>query len=245
MILTCAHCLTTVKSGRKFTYNEEYWVQPSVKLEKSGKWSNTGRIPVTLFKYHVENDWALLTRKDGGVFGYFSTIDMQASELGSSLPDVQNVDVLHCPVKLLVTNFDKYVDEYTLKCNRLLNNAVQIQSSHHLYYNNSGITRGSSGGAVHISGSHLLFALHCERICEVEFDAEDQSKKIQDVKGKRVKSEEFPYEGVQKLKKAKTSCDSESIVRSVASGNEAQGKAIIISKHPRLMHYIEEINKQP
>ncbi len=245
LILTCAHCLTKVKSGRKLTYNEEYWVQPSVKLETSGTWSNTGRILVTLFKYHVENDWALLTRNDGGVFDYFSSIDMQACELGNSFPDVQTVDVLHCPVKLLVANFDEYVGEYTLKCNCLLSNAVRIQSSHHLYYNNNNsITRGSSGGAVHIAGSHLLFALHCERVGEVEFDAE-QCEKFQDVKGKRVESEAFTYEEVQKLKKpkcTKTSCDSESIARSFDSCKEGLGKAIVISKYPRLIHYIQEIN---
>ena len=249
LILTCAHCLTAIstRTRRALIYNEQYWVQPNIKLERSGIWSGTGRIPVTLFKYHVENDWALLIRTDddGAYFEHFAAIDMTPSTLGESqLPLINTVDVLHCPVKLLVGNFETHAEEYTLRCSRRVNSVVQSQSSHHLYYDSSGITSGSSGGAVHVSGSALLFAMHCERIGEVPLEVE-QSKKIEDPEGKRVDSEEYPYEEVADqpvAKKARKASDSESIVRSVASGNEGQGRAIIVSQYKRLTNYISEIN---
>ncbi|RYE55214.1 MAG: hypothetical protein EOP48_10685 [Sphingobacteriales bacterium] len=247
LILTCAHCLTSINAGRtrgSLIYNENYWVQPSVKLERSGSWSSAGRISVVLFKYHVENDWALLVREDGGYFEDFADIDMAPSH--GNTPRFDTVDVFHCPVRLLLGNFQTHAGEYVLGCNRSVNNAVQSHTSHHLYYESRGLTRGSSGGAVYLSGSIHLFAMHCERIGEVDYE-EEPSENIQDPKGKRVSSEEYPYDKVvgplPPAKKAKKACDSESVVKSLASGNEGQGRALIISQYPRLIYYITEINK--
>lgn len=248
LILTCAHCLTTIETGRTrgspLIYNEVYWVQPSVTLERDGKWSCDGRIPVVLHKYHVENDWALLVRADEGRFEDFANIDKGPAR--GEIPPFDAVDVFHCPVKLLIGNFQTHAEEYVLRCNRSVRNAVLSHSTHHLYYDSRGLTQGSSGGAVHLSGSSLLFAIHCERIGEVDM-AEERRENIRDPKGKRVSSEEYPYEEAvgPVPKKAKKTCDSESIIQSLVSGNDGQGRAFIISQYPRLIHYIAEENNVP
>lgn len=60
---------------------------------------------------------------------------------------------------------------------------------------------------------------------------------------KLVKSEDDPYQQVMNPPKRQKSCESETI-RSLSGGNQGQGRAIIVAKFKRLMHYLHEIESQ-
>jgi hypothetical protein len=251
-VLSCAHSLALASDSSKmstrgksfFVYVEDYWIQPSVSIGVDGKWNNDERIPVKLYKFHPDNDWALFVRADGNEFTSFAKIDMTPSTLPPrTLPNVSKpMVILHCPVGLL-HNFTERCGEYTVSCNKTMNCVIQSQSSHHIYYEGSNLVRGSSGGAVQWVDSNLLFAMHCEVINEAMFDEEYQNKEIA-YTSKLVISEDDPYPQVVNPPKKQKTCESETI-RSLSGGNQGQGRAIIVSRFKRLIHYLEEIEQLP
>lgn len=161
-----------------FIYVEDYWIQPKFSIDIDGKWNGDGRIPIKLYKFHPDNDWALFIRTDGNEFSSYATIDTFPSTLPpNTLPNVSSpVVILHCPVSL-VLNFTNQVGGYTVSCNRKLDCMIQAQSSHHIYYESSNLVRGSSGGAVQWAGSNLLFTMHCEVINEAKYDEDEEKKR--------------------------------------------------------------------
>ena len=251
-VLACAHSLALVDDPTKrstkrksyFIYVEDYWIQPRVSMSIDGKWNNNERIPIKLYKFHSDHDWALFVRIDGKEFTSFASIDMSPSTLPPhTLPNMSKpVVVLHCPVSLLL-NFTEQVGEYTVSCNRKIDCMIQAQSSHHIYYEGTNLVRGSSGGAVQWADSNLLFAMHCEVINEAKFDEEEGKKEIADTP-KLVKSEDDPYLQVAHPPKKQKFCESETI-QSLSGGNQGQGRAIVLSKFKRLMHYLQEIESRP
>lgn len=251
-VLACAHSLALADDPSKrstkrksyFIYVEDYWIQPRVSIKSDGKWDDVGRIPIKLYKFHPDNDWALFVRVDGDEFTSFATIDSTPSTLPpNSLPNVRKpVALLHCPVSLLF-NFTEQVGEYAVHCNSKEDFRIQTVSTHHIYYEGSSLVRGSSGGAVQWADSNLLFAMHCEVINEAKFDEDEENKEIAD-NPKLVKSEDDPYPSVTSPQKKQRTCESETI-RSLSGGNQGQGRAIIVSQFKRLMHYITEIANLP
>jgi hypothetical protein len=256
-VLACAHSLALIadaskrstKSRQFLMYEDQYWIQPTISITQDGNCSDFGRIPIRLYKFHPDNDWALFVRDDGLEFSYFATIDTSPSMIPpNSLPNVRKpAVVLHCPVSLL-NNFTDHVGEYMVNCNSKEDFRIQTVSSHHIYYDGGNLVRGSSGGGVHWIDSNLLFAMHTEVVNEAMFDEEEHKRDIA-ISPKQVTSEDYPYPEValsasnQATKRQKT-CESETI-RSLSGGNQGQGRAIIVSRFKRLMHYIAVIESTP
>jgi len=253
-VLGCAHSLALVadlsrrssKSRQFLMYQERYWIQPTASISADGRCSDIGRIPIRLYKFHSDNDWALFVRDDGHEFTSFAVTPSTIPP--NALPNVRKpAIVLHCPVSLL-NNFPERVGEYMVNCNSKEDFRIQSVSSHHIYHDGSNLVRGSSGGGVHWVESNLLFAMHTEVVNEAQFDEEEEKSEIAPT-SKQVTSEDYPYPEIapttptQPTKKPK-SCDSETI-RSLSGGNQGQGRAIIISRFKRLMHYVAEIESIP
>ncbi len=177
-------------------------------------------------------------------FWNFAEIDVEVAVLPPRTPlNVRRpITLLHCPVSLL-RNFEDRVGEYTLNCYVREDVRIQSQSSHHLYYDGTGLVRGSSGGAIHWLTNKKLVAMHCEILNEAVFDEDEEvPKEIAQTK-KRVGSEDDPFPAANVAgppKKKQKTCDSETI-RSISCGNQGQGRAIILAKFKKLMHYISEI----
>lgn len=250
-VLTCAHSLVLTadpskRSTRKlsyFCYVEEYWIQSSVSIDSHGNVNHDGRIPLKLYKFNVDNDWALLERADGQEFTSFISIDTSPSGISlNTIPNVRRPFVLlHCPVSLL-SNFTEQVGAYSVHCNFKEGFRIQGGSSHHIYYEGSNLVRGSSGGAIQWTDTNELFAMHFEVINEAEFDVDEVEKNIA-VTAKQVTSEDDPYQKVANPPKKQKSCDSETL-RSISGGNQGQGSAIIISRFKRLMHHYNELESK-
>jgi len=72
-VLGCAHSLGTIYistdnsdlENEKFIhkYNENYWIQRKVR-KNAQIWILEDRIPIKLFNYNIENDWAIFVRSD-------------------------------------------------------------------------------------------------------------------------------------------------------------------------------------
>lgn len=252
-VLTCAHSLVVVEDPSKrstrnlsyLSYVEDYWIQSNVYIDSHGNVNNDGRISLKLYKFHADNDWALLERADGQEFSSFISIDTSPSDISlNAIPNVRRPFVLlHCPVSLL-SNFTSQVGAYSVHCNFKEDFRIQGGSSHHIYYEGSNLVRGSSGGAIQWTDTKELFAMHCELINEAQFDEdEEERKKIIAVTPKQVTSEDDPYQKLDNPPKKQKSCDSETL-RSICGGNQGQGSAIIISRFKRLMHYYQELESK-
>lgn len=278
-VLACAHSLSYRLDESKFVpkrkskkqdnnndnnkqyyrYNEIYWIQRSVTKDKSGNYTDTDRIPVVLYKFHLQNDWALFRRIDGGIFEHYPQVD--DSLLFGIKPDTYefaDAIVLHCPVSLL---FDiRRPFETIAKCNKT-KTTIQHLTTHHLRYDNIGLCRGSSGGAVQLAGSSKILGLHHEAHFEVTYDADTEDiDKVISPCPMRVDSEDSAYakfdgpdganpgaantsRGTVPPGKESTEKSVTESVASLCGGNSGMGSALIICNFPKLMYYIDELNK--
>lgn len=249
-VLCCAHSLALIPDSSKRTtkttqymqFGESYWLQPSITIDASGQFTKQERIGVELYKFSLENDWAVLLRVDGGVFSpseYAEVNDLPKPMPITSLI-LQPALLLHCPVALI--NSIVKANEYTVQVNV---NGVNIQtgSTHHVHYNGNNTTRGSSGGALHMIGDARVIGMHISTLNEVDFEEQDSHRVIKQ-SSKRSDSEQDPYPALPAKKKAKKQCDSETI-GSLCGGNQGQGSALIISQFSKLLKYLGEANAVP
>lgn len=243
-VLGCAHSLSFVddpdvrpsRSVRHLKFNESYWVQSQTSRDVEGNFSASGRISISLVKFHEQNDWALFERTDGGRFDTYAHIEREES---SSFVFGDAV-VFHCPVRII--HQTTHAGEFTLSCN-IVGKTIQSQSSHHATYPAADLVRGSSGGAVQLASGTALVFMHQEAIVEVEFDCEPEVKMVAET-NKRVGSEDNAYEpfaGIPQTKKRKKDCESETVA-SLSGGNNGVGRALWLCKCKRLMHYVDALN---
>lgn len=219
-----------------YDYLEDYWIQPSITKDIHGDFSNDGRVRVVLYKFNVQNDWALFQRADGLVFDDKDVATIETNADSAVL--FQKLAILHCPVSL-ASSIGK-VSEFSVGCNY---SGVHIQSfsSHHIKYEGRDLVKGSSGGAVFVKPSLLLLGMHIETINENEYN-ESESGLTMTATSKRVDSEDFPYGSIESVKKKAKLSDSETVA-SMVEGANGIGSAIIICKFNRLMYYIAECEK--
>ena len=201
------------------------------------------RIPLELYKFHVDNDWALLTRSDGLLFQESEIAIIDKTPVTEPDKVLSDAVVLHCPVSTLKTGITK-CGGFTIECQRSAVNILK-ESIHHVKYQGSAFCRGSSGGGVYVKPSTAVLGIHLEAVKETDFDIDDidTTKCIAETK-KRVTSEDDPYpicySGVIMPEKKKMKVDSGSVA-SRAGGINGLGSALILCKNPRLMHYFQEI----
>jgi hypothetical protein len=247
-VVACAHSLDLLiddshrntKSNTHYKYLEDYWIQPQFTRNIRGEVTDDNRIPIKLFKFNVDNDWALFVRADGALFAEseIATIDNSPLDNPRRVLAHKMAIVLHCPVSLK-SGITK-AEEFSVGC-QTASVHIQVQSTHHVKYEGRDLCRGSSGGGVYVFPSTSVLGIHSEAINEADYDAEDAVKTIAH-SDKRVRSEEEPYKPFDSSNppKKKLKNDSETIA-SVAGGNNGLGSALIICKFSRLMHYIREI----
>ena len=253
-VLACAHSLglladeaeRSTKSKTYLRYLEDYWIQPSFSKDVKGNITAVDRVPLKLFKFHLGNDWALFVRADDNLFAKNEVATIDTSLQLEHIPVLkhQGITILHCPVSL--QSSITMAKEFYIGCN-ISHVHLQGNSSHHIKYEGHDLCRGSSGAGVYLSDSTSVVGMHIEAITEAEYEnaAEDHPKIIA-YTDKRVNSEDSPYQRIETsdtppTKKMKT--DSETVA-SLAGGNNGQGSALIICKFHRLMHYIEELEKE-
>ena len=215
-VVACAHSLDLVvdesgrstRSNRRFKYLEDYWIQPHFTKNTRGEWTSDNRIPIKLYKFHAENDWALFTRCDGGLFleSEVATIDMTPREHPDIVLCHKEAIVYHCPVSMKI-GMTK-VGELSVGCQRAAVH-IQTESTHHVKYEGSSLCRGSSGGGVYVKPSTSVLGIHLEAINDDVIIPEKKKLKV----------------------------DSETVA-SLAAGNNGLGSALILCKFPRLMHYL-------
>jgi hypothetical protein len=56
------------KAKIHYKYLEDYWIQEPFAKNIKGEFTTDNRIPLKLFKFNVDNDWALFIRADGQSF---------------------------------------------------------------------------------------------------------------------------------------------------------------------------------
>lgn len=247
-IVACAHSLDLITDENKrntkakthFKYLEDYWIQSQFTLDVTGSVTIEERIPIKLYKFHVDNDWALFVRNDGFFAeSEIATIDISLLNKPELVLNHSKAIVLHCPVSLM--SGIKKVGEFSVACNTA-SVTIQNHSTHHVKYEARDLCRGSSGGGVYVYPISSVLGIHSEAIREVDYD-EDLNEKTIEHTSKRVASEEFPYKefvSSEPPMKKKLKSDSETIA-SVAGGNNGLGSALILCKFGKLMHYIKEI----
>ena len=247
-MVACAHSLNILiddshrntKSNTHFKYLEDYWIQPLFTKNIRGEVTEDNRIQIKLFKFNVDNDWALFVRAGDALFeeSEIATIDTSPLDHPHRVLAFKQTAVLHCPVSLMygITK----AEEFTVGCQTAFVH-LQAQSTHHVKYEGRDLCRGSSGGGVYVYPSTSVLGIHSEAINEADYDAEDAVKTIGH-SDKRVGSEEDPYKSFESSDppKKKLKNDSEDIA-SLAGGNNGLGSALIICKFSRLMHYIREL----
>jgi len=247
-IVACAHSLDLLiddshrntKSNTHYKYLEDYWIQPQFTRNIRGEVTDDNRIPIKLFKFNVDSDWALFVRADDALFeaSEIATIDTSPLDHPHRILPFEKTAVLHCPVSLKsgITR----AEEFTVGCQTAFVH-LQAQSTHHVKYEGRDLCRGSSGGGVYVFPSTSVLGIHLEAINEADYDAEDAAKTIAH-SDKRVGSEDEPYKRFDSSDppKKKLKNDSETIA-SVAGGNNGLGSALIICKFSRLMHYIRAL----
>jgi hypothetical protein len=243
-VLACAHSLALEPAGeRGLKYVEDYWIQERVTKSFKGECIEENRVPLKLYKFHAENDWALFQRSDDKCFekSEIALIDKEL-ETKPTLSYLRcNATVLHCPVALFASI--QKVGEFSIGCDQS-DIRIQGQSTHHVKYEGRDLVRGSSGGGIFMAPSGNLLAMHVEAIVEADYEASEESgaMQIMPTDKKSASGEPHPYShfqvheaGSPAAKKAK--CDSDTIA-SLAGGNNGRGSALIICKFPRLMYHI-------
>lgn len=231
------------KTKTHYTYLEDYWIQQSFTRNVTGEFTADNRIPLKLFKFNVNNDWALFDRADGQLFAEaeVATIDISPLSHPDRVLAFKETAVLHCPVSLKwgIAKAEKF----RVGCQTAFVH-LQAQSTHHVKYEGRDLCRGSSGGGVYIYNSTSVLGMHIEAINEADYDAEDAKEVIADTDN-RVRSEDDPYLPIETsntpaTKKMKSDIET---IASIAGGNNGLGSAIIICRFTRLMHYIAELEK--
>lgn len=244
-VLACANSLRLLideskrntKAKTHYTYLEDYWIQQSFTYIR-GEITAENRIPLKLFKFNVDNDWALFVRDDNQLFAETEVATIDTSPL--SRPDrvitFMKTVILHCPVSLKsgITKAEKFSVGCQIACIYL-----RIQSTHHVQYEGCQLCRGSSGGGVYIHNSASVLGMHVGTNNEADYDAEDTEKVIA-YTDKRVDSKDDPIETSNTPATKKMKSDSEAIAN-IAGGNNELGSAIIICRFPQLMYYIEKL----
>jgi hypothetical protein len=246
-IVACAHSLDLLvddgrntKSNTHYNYLEDYWVQPQFTRNISGEITDDDRIPIKLFKYHVDNDWALFVRADSALFeeSEIAVIDISPFHHPDRVLAFKTTAILHCPVSLQsgITRAAEFTVRYQTAFVHL-----QAQSTHHVKYEGRDLCRGSSGGGVYIFPSTSVLGMHSEAINEADYDAEGAVNTIAHL-DKRVRREDEPYKPFNSSDPPKKKLKSASeTIASVAGGNNGLGSAVIICKFSRLMDYIREL----
>lgn len=247
-VVACAHSLDLLvddthrntKSNTHYKYLEDYWIQPQFTRNLRGEITEENRIQIKLFKFNVDNDWALFVRADDALFeeSEIATIDTSPLDHPHRVRPFEKTAVLHCPVSLKsgITR----AEEFTVGCQTAFVH-LQAQSTHHVKYEVRDLCRGSSGGGVYIFPSTSVLGIHSEAFNEADYDADDAKKTIAN-SDKRVRSEDEPYKSFDSsaLPKKNVKNDSETIA-SLAGGNNGLGSALIICKFSSLMYYIREL----
>ena len=247
-VLACAHSLELVSDPDKsdtrrmqyLIYVEDYWIQERVTKDVKGDCVNENRVTLKLYKFHVDNDWALFERSDGNFFeeSEIARIDEEPIRTPHISYIRENATVLHCPVALFATI--KRAGEYSVGC-EVSDVRIQGQSTHHLKYEGRDLTRGSSGGGIFMASSNYLLGMHVEAILESEYEVPEVSvaKEITFSDKKSASGEPDPYPKIAdaEVPAKKVKCESDTIA-SLAGGNNGRGSALIICKFPRLMHHI-------
>lgn len=257
-VIGCAHSLGLVtdpdtsdsRRMKHLKYVEDYWIQERVTKDLRGECVNENRIALKLYKFHVDNDWALFERCDGKFFQQLeiALIDKTLLTTTSISYLRGNATVLHCPVALFAAI--RRVGEYSIGCDQS-DVRIQGQSSHHLKYEGRDLTKGSSGGAVFMASSNYLLGMHVEAILETEFEEAPNSSvetKIAHTDKKSASGEPVPYPEIEdsNVKDApnakKANCESDTVA-SLAGGNNGRGSALIICKFPKLLQHIDALEK--
>jgi hypothetical protein len=235
------------KSKPRLKYLENYWIQPECTKNARGECTTDDRIPLELYKFHVDNDWALFTRSDGLLFqkSEIATIDTTPQSSPNSVLVHKEAIILHCPVSLM--NGISKAEEYAVGCHVAAAH-IQTESTHHVKYQGRDLCRGSSGGGVYVKPSTAVLGLHTEAITEAEFDMDDNDTNTHIAKiDKRVLSEDYPYKHFDDdiiPEKKKFKVGSEPVASIAAGGINGLGCALILCKCHRLMHYFEEIERK-
>lgn len=268
VVLSCAHSLTEKRQEEQEgqerqegpkdkIYCEDYWLAKRINHAKGVVQEEGDRIKIKLYKFHIVNDWALFVRVEGS-FSNFACIDDRlgdhnnSSSNGNNLEDCDMV-LLHCPVALLASTVGSG-KEFSLCCVTKYG-TVQSQTKHHLFYDGSNCMQGSSGGALHVRGCARVIGWHCEAMSGEDFQS-PYCKPIDSFeRSEKRNSSEESVERVERQvpskplsKKAKLSSTSRQLeclsdcVASLSSGIPTLGCCSIITKFPRLMHYITKLN---
>ncbi len=87
-VVACAHSLglliddstKNTRAKTQYKYLEDYWIQPSFTRNIKGEYTSDNRIYLKLFKFNVDNYWALFYRSDNQ---FFDSIDRHVSSLSS------------------------------------------------------------------------------------------------------------------------------------------------------------------
>jgi hypothetical protein len=242
-VLACAHSLELVpdpdKSDKRrlifLKYVEDYWIQERVTKDVKGKCVDENCVALKLYKFHVDNDWALFERSDGNLFD-----ESEIAHIDENLitePTISylrgSATVLHCPVALFATF--KKAGEHSIGCEQH-NIRIQGQSAHHLKYEGRDLTRGSSGGGIFMTPSNRLLGMHMEALLETEFEVPDvlTATQIAHTNKKSNSGEVDPYPKIEDSAtppSKKVKCDSDTVA-SLAGGNNGRGSALIICKFP-------------
>jgi hypothetical protein len=250
-VLCCAHSLAlipdpskrTTKATQYLQFGDAYWLQSSITIDASGQLTKQGRIGVELYKFSLENDWAVLLRVDGGVFSPSEYAEVK--DLPKPMPITplihQPALLLHFPVTLI--NSLVKANKYSMYLN--VNGVfVQTGSSHHVHYNGNNTTKESSGGALHMTGDAKVIGMHLFTLNEVDFEEQDSHRVIA-LSPKRSDSGQDPDPAQPAKKKAKKQCDSSETIGILCGGHRGQGSALIISQFSKLLKYLGEANAVP
>lgn len=250
-------------------YHTEYWLLPVVDSEID---NSADKIKIQLVKHHIDNDWALFKRTDGLQFQHFAPVDERlgpsVSESARDMSRIlalqhQKVCIIHCPVGGFQTDVEDGTPSNVSPIYDI--SMIHCLTEHHLKHGAATIS-GASGGAIHVLGCRKAIGWHCgivnrvkefvnpyqEKEPEFEMDYGQQRCESEDIVVKEkqeVCTEEGPVKkrDVKKAKVCMASLDKklESVSDTLASvpGNtNSQGVSSIISRHPKLMYYIVELN---
>jgi hypothetical protein len=241
------------KSEAHFIYLDDYWIQPSFIRNPRGEViadDRIRRVPLKVFKFHVENGWALLVRADDKLFAEddVAPIDDSPRFDPGIIERSRHGVVVHIPVSLepIRTRANKFRVAWHKLTTQILG-----YSDQHVRYEGRHLCPKSLGCGIYLRGSASVLGLHVECLRDqADFDARygaEHPKKIVADTDKRVRIQRGPseigsYPTTQNLS-ADSDIDCEPLA-SLAWGVNGLGSAIVICLFPRLMHYIAELEKQ-
>lgn len=216
---------------RSAVYEDRYFVQQVV-TSNNGKFGTNGRIPLLLHQFSVEDNWAVLVRSDGGVFGSYAKIHVP-----KAFPLVhQPVVLLHFPDIPLFT-IERWEEELMLNVHAT-GAVIQSATSHHVVYSSNHTSPASAGGALYLaSAPSEVFAMHCTMPTQKELEGNndfdymaykttDSAKRLKPVEPSPfIPSPDFIEDQY-----------GDAAVKSTA-------RALVISQFPQLVQAIQEANQ--